>query len=447
MAKILIVEDDLPLQAIVSAFLRDEGHDVATASAEAEGCELLTTFEPDVVVTDLMLETGSGLNVLKAARACDSPIDVILVTAHATSHTAAQAMQEGAYEYLQKPYELDEIAAIIARIEKRRVLVRQSVRGPGGVSVVQNMIAESPAMQDVLSLVRDVIASGTSVLLRGESGTGKEVLARYIHENGPRAQQPFVAVNCGAITESLLGSELFGHEKGAFTGAVSQKQGAFECAHQGTLLLDEIGDVSLQTQIHLLRVLESRELTRVGGTQSLSVDVRLIAATHQDLEALIKEKRFRDDLYFRLNVYPILIPPLRERREDIAPLVELFLSQSSCTRDRITDEALERLTQHEWPGNVRELRNISENLLIRSRGGIISADLVNTVLPMVANAAPAVGVAPVAAPTTETLEAVEARQIRAALEMAGGNKSEAARRLGITRRRMYSRMKILGIAD
>jgi len=438
MAKILIVEDDKPLGKMLADFLEAEGHEIAVAADEAGSLRALKRVSPTIVISDLMLETGSGLNVLKEARALPEPAEVILVTAHATSHTAAQAMQEGAYEYVTKPYALDEIGNIVKRISARRELVEGSVSVPPASERTGDIIANSESMKQVLASARDVAAGATSVLLRGESGTGKEVVARFLHANSPRCDAAFVAVNCGAIPENLLASELFGHEKGAFTGADSRKQGAFERAHQGTLLLDEIGDISLSTQVHLLRVLETREITRVGGSESIPVDVRLVASTHQDLEAMIRSQTFREDLYYRLNVYPIVIPPLRDRREDVSELVSHFLRQWGSDIDHVNDDALGLLEAYTWPGNVRELRNITENLLIRAKGGMIGAELVKTVLP-------AGSIRPDAGESQETLQELESRRIREALEATGGNKTEAAKLLGISRRRMYSRLKVLGI--
>ena len=436
MARILLVEDDQQLCHAAAGFLKDEGHDVATAADVDEGYRKLSEFAPEVVITDLMLGEGSGLDILKEARRLIAPPEVILVTAHATSGTAAQAMQHGAYEYINKPYSLEEIGNIIKRIAARRALV-----GPApsaGTEGGRPLVAASREMQQVLEMAADVASTETSVLLRGESGTGKEEVARFIHEKSPKASGEFIAVNCGAIPENLLASELFGHEKGAFTGAVSKKLGAFERAHNGSLLLDEIGDISLATQVHLLRVLETKDVTRVGGMTTVPVDVRLIAATHQDLEALIREGIFREDLYYRINVYPIVIPPLRERRDDIPALLGHFLEQSGSGAERVDPEAMLALRAYDWPGNVRELRNVTENLLIRSKGERLTVQLVKSILP-------SGRIKPPPPTRQETLQESEARRIREALETTGGNKTAAAKLLGISRRRMYSRMKILGI--
>jgi DNA-binding NtrC family response regulator len=438
MPKILVVEDDEPLRKMVSEYLRGEGHEVAVAADESDAIKQLAQMGPDIVVSDLVLASGSGIHVLKEARALPEPPEVILVTAHATSHTAAQAMQEGAYEYLTKPYALDEIGNIVKRIAARQSLVGHSAGASRPSAQSSQIIGGSDKMKQVLQLTEDVASGSTSVLLRGESGTGKEIIARLIHDHSPRKDSAFVAVNCGAIPETLLASELFGHEKGAFTGADSRKLGAFERADGGTLMLDEIGDVSLSTQVHLLRVLEAREITRVGGTDLVPVDVRVIAATHQDLESMIRSQSFREDLYYRLNVYPITIPPLRDRREDIPDLIDFFLQQWDSDMDRIDPAAMDLLRSYNWPGNVRELRNITENLLIRARGGVINAELISSVLP--ASSEPSDHDT-----SQETLQELETRRIREALEATGGSKTEAAKLLGISRRRMYSRLKVLRI--
>ena len=438
MPKILIVEDDVSLRKMVSEFLKSEGHQVTLAADEAGAIKHLTQMVPDIVVSDLVLASGSGINVLKEARALPEPPEVILVTAHATSHTAAQAMQEGAYEYLTKPYALGEIGNIVKRIAARRSLLGSTAGRTAPSEHTSEIIGDSDNMQKVLQLARDVASGSTSVMLRGESGTGKEVIARFIHDSSPRKDSAFIAVNCGAIPENLLASELFGHEKGAFTGADRLKPGAFERADGGTLMLDEIGDISLSTQVHLLRVLETHEITRVGGAETVPVDVRIIAATHQHLESMIRSQTFREDLYYRLNVYPISIPPLRDRREDVDRLMDFFLQQWGSEIGRIDSLALDLLRGYHWPGNVRELRNITENLLIRAKGGTIDADLVKTILP---DSSPRSN----SNSGQETLQELEERRIREALEATGGNKTEAAKLLGISRRRMYSRLKVLGI--
>ena len=441
MAAILIVEDDRPLADTTARGLRESGHEVAVAYTLEEGLNRLRDRVPEVVITDLMLADRSGLDLLIKARAAPHPPDVILVTAHATALTAAQAMQQGAYEYIVKPYGIEELRAVVHRVCGRRALVASSPSAPDPAGAA-DPIAASPQMRETLDLAREVAASPSTVLLRGESGTGKEEVARYVHRNSPRAGGPFVAINCGAIPENLLASELFGHEKGAFTGAVARRAGAFERASGGTLLLDEIGDISIATQVHLLRAIELREIVRVGSDKAVTVDVRLIAATHRDLEAMLREGTFREDLYYRVNVVAIPVPPLRNRPDDIPALARHFVRQLGGDPGRLTAAALETMQSYTWPGNVRELRNIVENLLIRARGAAVTAELAASILPT-GRRAPS---SPAVLPETGTLEEVEAARIRAALAASNGNKARAARALGISRRRLYSRMQILGIA-
>ncbi len=441
MAKILVVEDDWSLADMTARGLRESGHEVTVAGTLDDGLRRIEESVPDLVITDLMLDDKSGLDMLRQARDLPQPPEVILITAHPTALTAAQAMQGGAYEYLTKPYSLAELNAIIERVCARRSLVAAATP-MSGASGKRELIAESAAMKETLALADEAAASASTVLLRGESGVGKEEVAMFIHSRSPRANEPFIAINCGAMPESLLASELFGHEKGAFTGAVSRRAGAFERAAGGTLLIDEIGDIPAATQIHLLRAIEAREITRVGSDKTVRLDVRLLAATHRNLEELLRDGKLREDLYYRINVITIQIPPLRERRADVPPLAHHFVRQSGATPDRLSPQALEILQAYTWPGNVRELRNIVENLLIRSRGATISAELVSSVLPTTTTV-PSAGESP--SSSEDTLEEMEAARIREALRAASGNKASAARALGISRRRLYSRIKILDI--
>jgi DNA-binding NtrC family response regulator len=439
MAKILIVEDD-PDQALAALRgLKESGHTVQMADAVASGIKLLQKMKPEIVITDLMLGDESGLEVLAAARREEQFPDVIVVTAHPTSDTAAEAMQGGAYEYLSKPFVMADLRAQIQSILERRSLMAESRRKRSPkVTRADDMIVESPAMKELLQNLQGALLRTTTLLLRGESGSGKEALARYIHEHGAHAEEPFVAINCAALPENLLGSELFGHEKGAFTGADNQRKGAFERAGSGTLLLDEIGDIPLATQVHLLRALENREIQRVGGDETIPVQARVICATHRNLEQMVSEKTFRQDLFFRINVFPIAIPPLRHRPEDIAALTARFLLEFDAPAELIP---LKPFIGYSWPGNVRELRNIVENLVIRSFNQEITERLVSSLL------LPPIPAPQAASSGAETLTEMEIRKIREAIAQAGGNKSKAATALGITRRKLYSRMKVLGIEE
>ena len=437
MAKILIVEDD-PDQALTALRgLKESGHTVQMADGVESGIKLLRKMKPEIVITDLMLGENSGLEVLTAARGEKQFPDVIVVTAHPSSETANEAMQRGAYEYLSKPYSIEDLRSQVQHIVERRSLIDQCRRKRKQPSDTNSpdMVVESPTMKKLLHNLEGALARNTTLLLRGESGSGKEQLARYIHSKGPNPDEPFVAINCAALPENLLGSELFGHEKGAFTGADSTRKGAFERAGKGTLLLDEIGDIPLTTQVHLLRALESREIQRVGGDQSISVQARVLCATHRNLEEMVEEETFRQDLFFRINVFPIVIPPLRDRSEDIRAMTKKFLNEFEAPADLIP---IEPLLEYHWPGNVRELRNVVENLVIRSFNQEITPEVVESLL------------LPPSLPTNrdlkeETLSEMEIRKIKEAICLSGGNKSKAAKHLGITRRKLYSRMNVLGI--
>jgi len=438
MSKILIVEDDQKLAKVVAMHLRDEGHQIEVAYSLEVACEHLEDFKPTIVITDLMIGDDSGLEILALAKREAQLPDVIFVTGHASTETAAQAMSDGAYEYLSKPFSLEEISHLVKRISERRALVDQQ---PGKRKRKSSkLIAASDSMKQILNDLDQVVQLNTTVLIRGESGTGKEEIARFIHREGD-LNQPFVAINCGAIPENLLSSELFGHEKGSFTGASAQRAGAFERADGGILFLDELGDISLSTQVHLLRALETKEATRVGGERPFQFDVRLLAATNKNLEDMIEDGSFREDLYYRLNVYPVELAPLRDRKEDIFPLAYHFLQDFGLPKERTAQASLEPLLDYPWPGNIRELRNVAENIFIRSLKQEITSDLVKQLLPK--SRAPQNGTTS----TPTTLEEAESQQILEALDSSKGNKTEAAKLLGITRRRLYSRMKILGLDD
>lgn len=440
MAKMLIVEDDRELADAAFQHLKQSGHTVQVAYSLADGLRSMERHQPQVVVTDLLLGEASGLDIVAASRTQKALPDVVLVTAHPSAESASDAMELGAYEYICKPYAMDELSALVARILERRELLDQARGRPDRGPAPEAVVAGDAGMIKVLQALDEVAPRDTTVLLRGETGTGKEVLARYIHCHGPHPAGPFVALNCAAIPENLLASELFGHERGAFTGAEARRSGAFERADGGTLLLDEIGDIPAGTQVHLLRVLESREVIRVGGNTAIPVHPRLIAATHRDLEQRVHDGLFREDLYFRIHVYPVDIPPLKERPDDIVLLVRHFLSELEADERLLPPEAVAQFQQYHWPGNVRELRNVVENLVIRAHGKPIAAEQVAGLLRPLQRLG-RVG------PGHETLAELEIRRIREALATAQGNKSKAAATLGISRRRLYSRMKVLGIEE
>jgi len=449
MASILIVEDDQKLATVTSIHLKKEGHDVEVAYSLETARLHLKEFAPEIVITDLHIGDDSGLQVLAEAKQEPQQPDVVFITAHADAETASMAMKDGAYEYVTKPFSMDEIAAITKRISVRRGLVSEvrKLREDAAKSKVgktNGLVVASEEMQSLLDRVQKVAPLQTTVLIRGESGTGKEVVARFIHENSSNPNCPFVAINCGAIPENLLTSELFGHERGAYTGASARRAGAFERANGGILFLDEMGEIAQATQVALLRVLETGEITRVGGEKPFKVNVRLIAATHQNLEERVANGKFREDLYYRINVFTASIPPLRDRKGDIIPIARHFLKGFGMDADSVSDEHLQPLHNYPWPGNVRELRNIMENLFISCLEQPASAGLVESILPKPLVAQP---LTTSSGGGDETLEEAETRKIQQALREANGNKTKAAEALGITRRRLYSRMKVLGFAE
>jgi two-component system response regulator AtoC len=440
MANILVVDDEVKMCVILQDMLVERGHRVITSQDGEEAQRLVVSQDFDVVISDLKMSPVDGLQLLQTVKKLSPDTEVVLMTAYASVQTAIQAMKRGAYDYIIKPFDLDEMGLLVDKIlEKERLVLenrqlREELRRAEGREMVTG---KSPKMQQVFSLVEKVAASDVTVLIRGESGTGKELVAEAIHRRSPRAAGPLVAVNCAALTETLLESELFGHEKGAFTGAIKRKLGRFELAQGGTIFLDEIGDVTASLQAKLLRVLQEKKFVRVGGTETISADVRLIAATNRDLEQAIGNGHFREDLYYRLSVFPILVPPLRERREDIPALVEFFLRKRGRQLEDIDRVAIDRLMHYDWPGNVRELENVIERAVILAEGEKIDDSHLSLLSPSMGSAS---------RPQEElNLEKLERQSILQALQKSGGNKAEAARLLGITRRALYSRMERLGL--
>ncbi|TAJ27600.1 MAG: sigma-54-dependent Fis family transcriptional regulator [Nitrospirae bacterium] len=367
MEKILIVDDERSMRDVLSIMLKRAGYEVAVAADGDEAIEQISKEPFDLVITDLKMPKVGGLEVLKAAKKASSETVVLVITAFASTESAVEAMKCGAYDYLTKPFQVDEVQLIIRNaLEKRRLSTENMLlkREMASQASFAQIVGQSEAMQKVFEMVRKVADSKSNVLICGESGTGKELIARAIHYNSSRSRMPFVAVNCSALPEPLLESELFGHMKGSFTGAVAHKAGIFEVADGGTILLDEIGETSPATQVKLLRVIQEREFRRVGGTRDVKVDVRIIAATNKDLEKAVAEGTFREDLYYRLDVIPIQLPPLRLRSGDIPLLAQHFLERfargSGKTALALTPEAMQLLVAHEWRGNVRELENLIE---------------------------------------------------------------------------------------
>lgn len=449
-ANILIVEDEAKMRRLLELNLGEDGFATISAGDAESGLKLLQNSPVDLVITDLKLPGMNGLEFLQAVKRFNSAIPVVVMTAFGTVETAVEAMKSGASDYVLKPFSLDEMRMVVhkeldvrhLREENRslREALKQRYEYP-------NIVARSNQMQEVLATVERVGPTNSTILLGGESGVGKDLIAHAIHQKSRRASGPFVKINSTAIPENLLESELFGYERGAFTGANTSKPGKFELADKGTIFLDEIGDVPPATQVKLLRVLQEREFERLGGTKTLKVDVRLVAATNRDLRAALEQGTFREDLYYRLNVVPIDIPPLREHKEDIPELVKLFLSRFCGESGReiatVTPEGMRVLVNYHWPGNVRELQNIIERACALARGpqiepSDIHLDAVrtkpanpNTVLP----------------PEGMTLEQWEDEMIREALKRANGNKSQAARLLGLSRNALRYRLSKIGISD
>jgi two-component system response regulator HydG len=443
MAQVLVVDDEEKIAMLLEGELTDAGHEVSVAGDGAGALRLLAAKRFDLVLTDLRLGAVDGLEVLRRAKQSDPSTIVLMMTAYATVQTAVRAMKEGAADYLEKPLNFDKVRLVIERsLESRRLadenrLLREKVRA-GDVGAEAMVRGKSEAMRQVLALVEKVAPSGATVLLTGESGTGKEVIARAIHELSDRGSRPLVAVNCAALSETLLESELFGHEKGAFTDAVERKLGWFEVAKGGTIFLDEIAETRPSTQAKLLRVLEDRRFHRLGGSTVIEADARVIAATNRDLQAAIAASTFREDLFYRLNVFPIALPPLRERLEDLDELALHFLDRTSYAGPGLDAAARKALLAYDWPGNLRELRNVIERAVILAGDAPITPAELH--VPARRSPAPAAS-----AESGGTLSETEERMIRDALARAGGNKSRAARLLGITRRALYGRLERYGI--
>ena len=446
--KILVIDDDESLRRVLEYNLAQEGYAVLTAGSGEQGLELVRKEGADLVVTDVRMPGMDGLKLMEAVRAHDPDIQVIVLTAFGTIETAVEAMKAGAFHYITKPFNRDELKLTIQKalqikdLERENVALRQALHGKGGLD---HIIAESPGMREIVEMVKRVAPTETTVLILGESGTGKELVARAIHLLSPRAKGPFVTVNCAAIPEHLLESELFGHVRGAFTGAIRDRIGKFEAADGGTIFLDEIGEMRPDLQVKILRVLEERTLERVGDNRPIRVEVRVLAATNKDLTKAIQAGEFREDLYYRLNVVPLDIPPLRERREDIRPLIQHFLrSLGAPPRLTIAPDAFRAMEAHLWPGNVRELENALERALIFHRGDAISlADLPETIRSPRSRESAAF---PVELPESGlSLDGVEKSLILRALEKHDWNQSRAARYLGITRHTLLYRIEKHGI--
>lgn len=438
--KILVVDDEEIVRESLVEWLKEDGYYAEAAADGFEALEKLKEKSWDIALVDLKMPKMDGIELLEKIKEQSPDTQVIIFTAYATVHTAVQAIKKGAYDYLVKPLDPEEVSLLIERLIRSQELVREVSYLRKELSKqyrFHDLISKSPKMQQIFELAKVVAKSNSNVLILGESGTGKELLARAIHNESPRANGPFVAVSCVAIPDTLLESELFGHEKGAFTDAIAQKKGKFELAHGGTLFLDEIGDISPKMQLALLRVLEEREFTRVGGTKPIKVDVRIIAATNRNLQKAVEEGRFRDDLYYRLNVITIQIPPLRERKEDIPLLVEHFIEKFNIQMGKrvkgISQEAMRLLMEYDWPGNVRELENVIERAMVITKGELITPE--DLFLPTSGKAEE----------NPLSLEAVEKAHILKVLNETGWNIHRSAQILGIDRTTLYHKIRRYGL--
>jgi len=437
--RVLVVDDERPIRFLMEKELPRMGCAVTAVESGEEALETLKTREFDVVLMDLKMPGIGGMETLRRIREVGSAAEVVVLTGHPDVSTAIEAMKMGAYDYLTKPFKLAEVEVVLRRAAERRRLTQENTALRRMVSqrvTPPLILGQSAAMAAVLATVERIAGSEASVLIEGESGTGKGLVAQTIHQQSPRARGPLLTINCGGFQDQLLESELFGHEKGAFTGATSQKQGLFEVADRGTLFLDEVAEMSPAMQAKLLQVLDSREFRRVGGTRLLRVDVRIVAATNKPMTEEIRAGRFREDLYYRLNVVNILMPPLRERREDIPPLVEHFLRRFAAAKaKRLSPEALAALTLYAWPGNVRELANIVERLVILSPGEVIGTEELPPNIRTPRSLPPAASGGPV------SLSEMERGHIARVLSETGGKKMQAARLLGIDIKTLNKKIK------
>jgi two-component system response regulator AtoC len=436
---ILVVDDERVMRDSLSEWLREDGYEVVAVEDGAQALNKVHSEKWDVLLVDLKMPGMDGIEVLTEVKKFDQDIPVIIMTAYATVDSAVRAMKEGAYDYIVKPFNPEEIGLAIRKIIAYQDLLKENIYLRQELEkkyAFMDIIGKSHKMQEVLALVKTVAKSNSTILIEGESGTGKELVARAIHNSSLRSEGPFVAVSCAALPESLLESELFGHEKGAFTGAVSRKKGRFELANNGTLFLDEIGDISPKTQVGLLRVLEEKAFMRVGGTEVINTDVRIISATNKDLKKLVAQAKFREDLYYRINVVSIQLPPLRDRKQDIPLLVQHFLKkyciENKKELDGLSEEASRLLMKYDWPGNVRELENVIERAVVVAKGNIILPED----LPPLASSEGRFE------PTSDmSLQELERKHILRVLQSNDWNITKTAKKLGIDRNTLSSKIK------
>jgi len=445
--KILVVDDEVNMQMVLKAMLQRDGYEVLTASDGVEALAVVKGNQPAAIITDLKMPRLDGMGLLEKIQDGYPDIPVIMITAHGTVSTAVEALKKGALDYITKPFDQDDLKNVIHKAVKTRRL-NETRAFPGPDLDRSGIIGSGETMTRLMDSIRKVAATTTTVLVTGETGTGKELVAQAIHRNGNRRDNPFIKINCAAISENLLESELFGYEKGAFTGAVSTKPGRFELADRGTLFLDEIGELPLDMQVKLLRVIQDHEFERVGGLKTIKVDVRLVAATNRNLFQEVKNGRFREDLYYRLNVFPLHLNPLRERSEDIPALAEYFLEKFNRKLEKnvkaIDPPVMDQFLKYDWPGNIRELENIIERLVLIASGNVISMD---DIPPEIATGLDFLKVGQAAdkeKPFKEVIrnrmEDVERQMIESTLDECEGNVTQAAKRLGMSRKGLQLKM-------
>jgi two-component system NtrC family response regulator len=448
---ILIIDDEKPQRDILTGYLKKKGYKILSAASGEEGIKYVKGNLVDIVFSDYKMPDKTGMEVLQEIKKINPEISFVMITAFGTVENAVKALQMGADDYISKPVDLEELDLLINRIIEHKCLVSENEMLKSQLIEkyrFSSLVSESPKMEEILNLAGRVAESKATVLITGESGTGKEVLAKAIHFLSPRKDKPFIAVNIPALPENLIESELFGHEKGSFTGADKLRKGRFELADKGTIFLDEVGDIPLSTQVKLLRVLQEQQIERIGSTESINIDVRIIAATNQSLEVKISEGSFREDLFYRLNIVSIKIPPLRERKEDILPLLQFFIDKYSKKNNKenieISKEAVDLLLKYNYPGNVRELENIVERAIVLSRKNLITVnDLPLNVKGFVQENSTNI----FSETLVEQVEALEKKLIYDALKKSSGNQTQAGKILGISERNLRYKLKKYGIKN
>jgi len=445
-AKILVVEDELNMRVVLEAMLKKEGYEVLTVPNGYEALAILKERDISVVATDLKMPGMNGMELLQKIMQYDSAMPVIILTAYGTVASAVDALKNGAFDYLTKPFDQDELKSVIMKAVKTRQLEGGEGSTARGNDDRYRIVGKSKSMMEIHDLIRKVSPTETTVLITGETGTGKELIARAIHNSSPRKKQPFIKINCAAIAENLVESELFGYEKGAFTGAVTTKPGRFELAHNGTLFLDEVGEIPREVQAKLLQVMQDQSFERVGGLKTISVNVRLITATNKNLPQEIKDKNFREDLYYRLNVFPIHIPPLRERTDDIIPLAEYFLEKANAklgkSVNELSQEVLDYLLTYPWPGNARELKHFMERAVLMADGQMITSNALPPEITGMEHGLQSAGTdrEAVQEGLKNRIDEMEKQIIATCLEECEGNVTKAAQKLGLSRKGLQLKM-------